>query len=999
MTDRSSKADPPVASSGNGEQVDSLPAILRAIPDTIFRLSRDGTYLEASIPEGTILAAEPFGESGFIGKRVRDVLSPERARRCMEAIETACRTERPQGYQYCTAEGDEDLFAHPHTRWYDVRVVPLRAGAPGAEQVLCIVRNVTTERRAEAQARRDSGRMSLLLKQTAFGMIEWDLQLRIAEWNPGAQCLFARTREEMMGRPGLADIVAPTELHEARRVFDTVLRDRQGCNVQIPVRRPSGETLFVDWQLAPLIDDTDRVVGVTSIVHNVTERVRTEKMLQRERMLFMSGPVIGIRWLPLPGWPVDFVTQNISQFGYSPESFGREGHLFADLVHPEDLPLVIAEVRHYLDTGQPSFRQQYRFRTASGEYRWLDDTTLVVRDNAGNVQHLDGFLSDATQRVAAELELKRSREQYELLVNTIEGIVWEGDPESFRFTFMSRQAEWILGFPAERFVNEPDFWSSRLHPEDREWTKEYCQEQTRLKRDHQLEFRMIDADGSVVWLRDYVTVFEEGDATFVRGIIVDITKLKTAESALATSREQLERAQTVAHIGSWTWELKSGNKLTWSHETFRIFGVDESGFTGHVDYFSQTVFPDDLPSVRAASSAALEGGPRYNIDHRIVRADGAVRWVHQEADIVWDADGTPTQMIGVVQDITDRRAALEALRASEVRFRRVAESNLIGLFFWDSHGIISHANRVFLDMLGFGQSVSFPQRVAWRDLSPVECRSIDDDAVAELRRNGSCRPYAKELIRRDGSRIPVLVGMAFLDETRQQGVCFVLDITDRKHAERWQAFMMAELDHRVKNNMAAVLTLAEQTIRSGLAPAESGRILLGRLRALARTHGALANTHWQGARLLPLIQHALEAFSNADASNVQIDGDDLLLPPRVATVMSMAIHELATNALKYGALSIPAGRLRVAWRTAVVSESVRSLHIHWQESGGPRVAPPTRRGFGRELIEGGITHECEGTVRLEFHPEGVQCTIDLPLADSSQQPIIVKPSDLMPRRM
>src|SRR6185295_9295585 len=129
--------------------------------------------------------------------------------------------------------------------------------------------------------------------------------------------------------------------------------------------------------------------------------------------------------LPKPGWPVDFVTQNISLLGYSPEQFSGKELLYAELVHPEDLPRVTQEVRAFLAEGRTTFQQQYRFRTASGEYRWLDDTTIVVRDAAGEVRHLDGFLSDATQRVAAERELKRSRERHELLINTIEGIVWE----------------------------------------------------------------------------------------------------------------------------------------------------------------------------------------------------------------------------------------------------------------------------------------------------------------------------------------------------------------------------------------------------------------------------------------------------------------------------------------------------------------------------------------------------------------------------------------------
>ncbi|MGE4198600.1 MAG: PAS domain-containing protein, partial [Phycisphaerales bacterium] len=764
------------------------------------------------------------------------------------------------------------------------------------------------------------------------------------------------------------------------------------------VRLRDGSEVYGEWQFTRLVDEAGQFVGIVAIVHDHTDRRRAEQIIERDRHLFMSGPVVGVRWLPMPGWPVDFVTQNIDRFGYSPEQFGLNRLMFADLVHPDDLPRILGEVTSYIAAGASSFTQQYRFRDASGQYRWLEDITIVVRDDTGAVKHLDGFLTDATQRINAELALARSRERYEKLVNTIEGIVWEGNPESGRLTFMSNQSEWILGFPADRFVNEPGFWNSRIHPEDRDWIREFCLEQSRLKRDHQLEFRAIDADGSLVWLRNYVTVVDEPDHSYLRGIIVDITKLKHTEAALAQSREQLERAQAVAHVGSWIWDLDGSDRLTWSRQTFRIFGVDESAFTGHESFFVNMLFPEDRPAVRAAFAAAYDGGPRYSVDHRIIRADGQVRWVHQEADIVWNADGSPRQAIGVVKDITEHRAAIEALQASEARFRRVAESNLIGLCFCDAHGVITYANRVFHDMLGHSHADGSAARLNWPDLSPPDDRAADEEAFAELKRTGHSRVYAKELLRRDGSRVPVLVGMAYLDDSRSQVVRFVLDITDRRHAEQWQSFMMAELDHRVKNNMAAVLTLAEQTLRSDLPAVEAGKVLLGRLRALARTHGALAHTHWQGARLLPLAQHALEAFRGVDLHDIRIEGDDVLLPSRVATVLAMALHELATNALKYGALSVPDGRILLRWHIAD-PDAARTLHLLWEESGGPVVAAPRRRGFGRELIEGGITYECHGSVSLQFLPTGVRCHVQVPLADPSQHRIITRPRDLSPHRL
>jgi two-component sensor histidine kinase len=154
--------------------------------------------------------------------------------------------------------------------------------------------------------------------------------------------------------------------------------------------------------------------------------------------------------------------------------------------------------------------------------------------------------------------------------------------------------------------------------------------------------------------------------------------------------------------------------------------------------------------------------------------------------------------------------------------------------------------------------------------------------------------------------------------------------------------------------------------------------LVGRLHAMARAHDLLARDQWAGARLHELIRNEFAAYAGADGHALRLEGEDVLLPPRAAQTLSLALHELTTNAAKYGALSAPGGHVGIG--TAVERcHAGRELVLRWWESGGPAVTPPERHGFGSMLIERGITHDLEGSARLAFDATGVRCEIRVPL--------------------
>jgi two-component sensor histidine kinase len=204
------------------------------------------------------------------------------------------------------------------------------------------------------------------------------------------------------------------------------------------------------------------------------------------------------------------------------------------------------------------------------------------------------------------------------------------------------------------------------------------------------------------------------------------------------------------------------------------------------------------------------------------------------------------------------------------------------------------------------------------------------------------------------------------------------DVTDRVWAAQHQQLLINELNHRVKNTLATVQSIVSQTLRHAPDRAEARAAIERRLIALSRAHDVLTRENWQGAYLSEMITQALEPFRSPEDNRFHVDGPEIMLSPRMALDLALALHELATNAVKYGALSNEFGEIHLTW---AVDDSGAPPHLklRWEERGGPPVVQPVRRGFGSRLIERSLAQALQGAVRIDFLPEGVICTVDAPI--------------------
>jgi PAS domain S-box-containing protein len=379
----------------------------------------------------------------------------------------------------------------------------------------------------------------------------------------------------------------------------------------------------------------------------------------------------------------------------------------------------------------------------------------------------------------------------------------------------------------------------------------------------------------------------------------------------------------------------------------------------------------------AASGPALASG------EAIPRITSPIQEIRRLGDVLADASlRLRTRSDERDRALADTERGLSALRESEARFRHMADSAPALIWMTDDEAEISFANMHF-DHL-FGQPASTLTQEGWRKIIHPDdlpgFSALFAEAFAER------RPFRAEMrvLDRDGEiRWLRCEGVPRLDDTGAflgYTGCNV-DITDAKRAEEHLLLLIHELNHRVKNTLATVQSIAGQSLRrlEGEDAASARAAFEARLLALARVHDVLTRESWEGAELGTVVADATAPLDANDGqrSRFLVSGPPLRLPPRIALSIAMALHELGTNAVKYGALSREGGIVSIAW-TVERGEETRLL-LRWRESGGPPVTPPTRTGFGSRLIERSLARELAGDVQLIYAPSGVVCTIEVPV--------------------
>jgi PAS domain S-box-containing protein len=400
------------------------------------------------------------------------------------------------------------------------------------------------------------------------------------------------------------------------------------------------------------------------------------------------------------------------------------------------------------------------------------------------------------------------------------------------------------------------------------------------------------------------------------------------------------------------------------------------------------VHPEDLERLDSVRRQAFEQRRgEFSIVYRNILPKHGVRWIESRSLIFYDSNGRPERLVGVNIDVTKRRQMEQALTDRNRQLELAAKHALVGMFATEidvARGDLQ-SQRAQVSP-GFAAIYGLPEKTAeisvghWRSLvhSDDLPQYLEHSQRVFAERRGE--HHAEFRIVRPCGTIRWIEARSFI-EYDQAGhairlVGVNIDITERKRAEEARKILNAELDHRVKNALSTVSAVVSHSRQGSGSVADFVAALDGRIRSMAATHELLSSHQWHGVSLMELVRRELAPY--ATRNNTEINGPGILLKPEAGQAMAMVLHELATNAAKYGALSNKKGRVSIWWDRRVNGDERRHFVFEWQEIGGPPVVAIGKSSYGTNTIRNLIPYEFGGTVDLVLAPEGVRCRLELP---------------------
>ena len=530
-------------------------------------------------------------------------------------------------------------------------------------------------------------------------------------------------------------------------------------------------------------DEGELDLGLT-IAHQLVagiDRKRAEEELRQSEERFRqaanaSGALVYEVDLPSGTSVIVHGLENLT--GYHPQEVIASTEWWHSLIHPEDLPRHLTQLDQLLKRGGTDVCE-YCVKHKNGDWIFVQDNRLVISNEIGEPIRLIGAVIDITARKRWEEELARERELLERLFETMPVMVSMIDPESNSMR-LNAEFERRIGWKSEEVTvlsllealyPDPNYRQSVLQRMAEAGRNEWVEVQVQTRQGRRLE-----TSWSNIRLSNDMRV----------GIGIDITERKQAEEALRTSEERMRLATDAAGMYAWEFDIPK-QVFTLSDNFSEVIGFSAELLSGNSLEALQRFSPaEDVQIVEEAMARAFERQEDLrDLQYRIQNPEtGQMNWVEVNARTIYDREGKPERMYGVSQNITERKRIEEALRIENERFMQFVNSNIVGILIGAASGEVILANDYYLRLLGVSRQAFNEGKVDWKKFTPPEWLPADEKAIQELRQSGICEPYEKEYVRSDGTRVPVYIADAMLPGPGEEIAAFVLDITERKRAEK-----------------------------------------------------------------------------------------------------------------------------------------------------------------------------------------------------------------------
>jgi PAS domain S-box-containing protein len=747
----------------------------------------------------------------------------------------------------------------------------------------------------------------------------------------------------------------------------------------------------------PSIPDFDRVLAARSTLLVVSlsgfilaalfaERRHNEAILAEnieQLRLAMDGAELGVWRLDIATGQFESDTRDRKIHGHSVKAPPKTLAEARSHIHPDDLTSIDEAFRES-GRSRSNFKVEYRLAPAAGSMseRWVALEATIRRDGKGRPVQLLGVTHDITERKQHEGILQGNERKLRELLEALPAAIYVTDAAGC-VTYCNEAAVELWGTSPKLGEDKWCDLARFYHRDGVPMLVEDCPTGIALKQGRSmrsLEAILERRDGTRVPIMPCPTPLYDAAGAIIGAInmTVDISERKISELALAERNMQLDLAGKVALVGTFAFDVTSG-RMNISPGYAAIHGLsEESEECSRADWRAR-VHPDDLPRLESRFEQTLSHRRHdHYCDYRIIHPDGDVRWIESRSFVFYD--GTGPRLVGANIDVTDRKRVERTLWERNTQLSLAEKAAGVGGYTYEVGAELMQITEGYAALHGLANGIAEAPRNEWElRVHPADRVRVDRVRAEAFR---ECRAeYGLEYrIVRAAGEVRWIESRSFIsydDRNRPQRVIGLnIDVTDRRHAEDHQRLLIAELDHRVKNVLATVAAVAASTLENSRSTQHFVAALDARIRALASTHELLSTRRWQGLQLGELIKLQLSPYAARD--NARTNGPDVLLAAEAGQAVAMVLHELVTNAAKYGALSTNNGRVSVQWHWRLNGAERDRLIIDWQEAEGPIVRASGKSGYGTGVINDLVPYELGGKVDFKLSHTGVCCRLEIP---------------------
>lgn len=665
------------------------------------------------------------------------------------------------------------------------------------------------------------------------------------------------------------------------------------------------------------------------------------------------------------------------------------GSGWAESIHPEDRERFLRQYEAHFDARE-NFAIEYRLRRHDGIYRWVLDTGVPLQSPDGAFSGYICSCTDITDQKLGQAALQESEDRVRLLSESAPVMIWMSDAAG-KCVHLNRRLREFWGIAEDGLANFD--WAATVHPEDMPRVGAAVENALVNKSGLSVQMRLSDKHGAYRVIRTDAQPHFASSGAFLGliGVNIDMTEEARANQALRRSEERF--ARFMQHLPGLAWIKDGAGRYLFANEAAtKAFGTTLDSLIGRTD---TDLFSADVAEQFRTNDVHAEREPGgIRVFETLMHPDGVLRESIVSKFTIPDPDRGGLLTGGVAIDVTDHKAAEAriAVLNADIKNRLEEQEALlaalpIGVFISRDQ----NAREIFMNPFG-ARLLNLPEgsnasktgpdgaSLPFRIFSGGREMADSDLPMHKSARLGiAVQGEEFDVMFDDGTAKTLLASVSplFDDSGGVRGCVGIYDdITERKQADRQKNLFIDELNHRVKNTLAIVQSIAAQTLRQTAEPKAFNEAFAGRLDALARAHSLLTTALWEGIGLRELVATALSPFESFKGQ-ILVQGPSVVIKPNGAVTLALVLHELATNAAKYGALGTSTGHVSIEW---TVDGS--TILLRWSEVGGPCVEAPPRKGFGSRLISASAA-QLGGTAEISFGSEGVRASLSFPLHESA----------------